>query len=73
MARTQNKSENRESNAPAYIAWHVTEREEKGFWTRVGAAWDHKDGEGFTLQLEMMPMTGRIVLRRPQEQTPDEK
>lgn len=72
MARAKNKLENREPKAPAYIAWHVTERDDKGFWTRVGAAWDHKDGEGFTLQLEMMPMTGRIVLRRPQEQTPEQ-
>jgi hypothetical protein len=56
--------------APALIAYHVPERE-KAPWTRIGAAWNHKDGEGFTLQLDLIPVTtGRIVLRAydPQEQ-----
>lgn len=73
MARTARKSETREPKAPSFIAWHVAEKEDKGFWTRVGAAWDHKDGKGMTLQLDMMPMTGRIVLRTPLEPVADEK
>ncbi|MFD0986233.1 hypothetical protein [Methyloligella solikamskensis] len=64
--KNQNTSTNRESKAPAFIAWHVSERDEKSFWSRIGAAWDHKDGEGMTLQLETVPMNGRIVLRKPQ-------
>jgi hypothetical protein len=27
------------TNTPALIAWHVAERGEKKFWTRLGAAW----------------------------------
>ena len=54
-----------EKNPPALIAYHVTEGEE-GFWTRIGAAWKHKAGEGYTLQLDLVPVaTGRIVLRTP--------
>lgn len=56
-----------ETKAPAYIAWHVAKKDDKGFWTRIGAAWAHKDGEGLTLQLETVPVDGRIVLRLPQE------
>lgn len=57
----------REAKAPAFIAWHVAERGEKAFWTRIGAAWDHKDGEGLTLQLDLIPAAGgRIILRTPQ-------
>lgn len=63
---TQSQSP-RETKAPAFIAWHVAERGEKAFWTRIGAAWDHKDGEGLTLQLDLIPAAGgRIILRTPQ-------
>ena len=75
MARKQNEATKtqREPKPPAYIAWHVSGRDEKSYWTRIGAAWDHKDGEGLTLQLETVPMNGRIVLRLPQEAKPEEQ
>ena len=58
---------------PALIAWHVTERGVKSYWTRIGAAWDHEDAKGMTLQLELMPVgDGRIVLREPSVDTEDE-
>ena len=53
------------TNAPDFLAWHVSDRGGKSWWSRVGAAWAHKDGAGFTLQLEMLPIGGRIVLRQP--------
>ena len=51
--------------APGLIAWHVVERNgQKAFWTRIGAAWEHDDKEGFTAQIDLMPTaTGRIVFR----------
>lgn len=52
----------REALPPKLIAWHVSERDEKAFWTRIGAVWDHKDGERYTLQLDLVPASGgRIV------------
>lgn len=57
-------------NAPDYLAWHVTQKGEKSFWNRVGAAWAHKDDNGYTLQLETCPINGRIVLRAPLEDDP---
>ncbi len=46
MARNQRNDalQQRDPKPPAYIAWHVNGRDKKSFWTRVGAAWDHKDG-----------------------------
>ncbi len=45
---TQNETKKtEEKKAPALIAYHVPESE-KAPWTRIGAAWDHKDGKGFT-------------------------
>jgi hypothetical protein len=59
-------SEKREPILPSHHAYHVAERGEgkKPFWTRIGAAWQHEDGQGLTLQLDLMPVTGgKIVLR----------
>ncbi|MEZ6064129.1 MAG: hypothetical protein R3B90_00125 [Planctomycetaceae bacterium] len=38
-------------------------RGKKGFWTRIGSAWAHADGSGFNIQLECIPLDGRITLR----------
>jgi hypothetical protein len=70
MARNyKNESKSREAKAPVYIAYHVAEKgENKSFWSRIGAAWDHEDGKGLTLQLDLLPVSGgRIVLRQPSE------
>lgn len=66
MAR-ENTETTQARNAPDYLAWHVTQKGEKSYWNKVGAAWAHKDGNGYTLQLETCPINGRIVLRTPLE------
>jgi hypothetical protein len=54
------------SNQPTHIVYHVREGNDfnnKGYWTRVGAAWAHQDGKGFNVQLTLSPLDGRLVLR----------
>jgi hypothetical protein len=34
-------------------------------WTRIGAAFPHKDGPRFNLELRALPVDGRIVLLPP--------
>ncbi|WP_170760719.1 hypothetical protein [Ruegeria lacuscaerulensis] len=65
MARNNSKPESPQPNAPDFLAWHVIDKGEKSFWNKVGAAWRHKDDKGYTLQLEVVPINGRIVLRQP--------
>jgi hypothetical protein len=45
------------SKKPTLIAYTVKERGEgqKAIWTRIGAAWPHGSGAGFTLQLDVLP------------------
>lgn len=31
-------------------------------------AWAHEDGDGFNLQLVAIPLTGRLVVRKPKPQ-----
>jgi hypothetical protein len=51
------------SKSPSHIAYHVRDGKDKGYFTRIGAAWPHKDGQGFNIQLEVVPLSGRITLR----------
>lgn len=67
--KNTNKTEQAaEAKAPEFIAFHVSGEGKKSYWTRIGAAWKHKDGEGMNLQLDLVPVGGgRIVLRTPKE------
>lgn len=49
--------------SPSHIAYHVRDVGEKSFWTRIGCAWPHADGNGFNVQLECVPLDGRVSLR----------
>jgi hypothetical protein len=52
------------SKSPSHIVYQVRDREGgKGFFTRIGAAWPHKDGKGFNIKIESVPLDGRITLR----------
>jgi hypothetical protein len=44
MSDTSNTS----SKTPTHIVYHVRDgaNGQNGFWTRIGAAWAHKDGKG---------------------------
>ena len=52
---------------PTHIAYAVRNFEKDGKqdsdWLRIGAAWSHKDGKGFDVNLDALPVGGRVVLR----------
>jgi hypothetical protein len=56
---------NSQSKRPTHTAYQVRDAKNggKGFWTRIGSAWAHADGNGFNVQLEVVPLDGRITLR----------
>jgi hypothetical protein len=61
---TTNTTETTASKSPSHVAYQVRDREgRKGFWTRIGAAWAHADGKGFSIQIDAVPLDGRITLR----------
>lgn len=49
--------------SPSHIAYQVREGDDKGFFTRIGVAWVNRDGKGYTIQLNAVPLDGKIVLR----------
>jgi len=49
---------------PSHIAYQVREASDTdSYWTRIGVAWATKDGKGYTIQLNAVPLDGKIVLR----------
>lgn len=66
---TQKATPKAKPKAPDLIAWNIVAHNDRSFWNRVGAAWRHGDGNGFSLILEQIPVDGRIVLRPPMADT----
>lgn len=52
-----------EPRRPTHRLYRVTGDGEAAIWTPIGAAWPNKDGKGFNLNCDAVPLTGRIVLR----------
>jgi len=61
---------------PKFHAFSVREYEKDGkkdsFWTKIGVAFEHKNGGGFDIVLEAFPVNGRITLREPKADEPAE-
>ncbi|MBL27243.1 MAG: hypothetical protein CMM50_06815 [Rhodospirillaceae bacterium] len=57
---------------PSHYAYQVNEGQDgKSFFNKVGAAFAHKDGQGFNVLLDSVPVDGRVTLRTPQERLQD--
>jgi len=59
-----------EAAAPTYLnVFTVEEYESNGKtqkrWTRIGAAFPHKEGAGFNVELKALPVDGRLVALPP--------
>lgn len=52
-----------QTNRPAFRLYTVTGDGEQARWTDIGVAWRTRDGKGFTLSLNALPLNGRIVMR----------
>lgn len=62
MSNTENT--NTASKLPSHIVYQVRGRkDQKGIFTRIGAAWPNSDGKGFNVQLDAIPLDGKLSLR----------
>ena len=58
------------SSSPTYLnVFTVEEFESNGkkgkSWTKIGAAFPHKEGLGFSIELKAFPVDGRLVVLPP--------
>ncbi len=60
------------SKRPSHKVYAVTKGSKRNFWREIGAAWAHSDGEGFNVQLSLMPLNdAEIVIRKFKEDADD--
>lgn len=48
---------------PTHRLYLVKGEGEASHWTEIGAAWANTDGKGFSINLDAIPVTGRIIMR----------
>jgi hypothetical protein len=49
---------------PTHRAYSVIRREgQDDFWLNLGLMFEHKDGKGFNIMLQALPLDGKIVCR----------
>ena len=61
-------SEQPKGKKPTHLAYTVRDYkgesdQAKSSWREIGVAWEHKDGKGYDVALEAVPVNGRLVLR----------
>lgn len=71
MTNTQT-SEQGSGVKPSHRLYLVTGHGKSASWREIGAAWPNKDGQGFSLNCEAMPLQGRIVMRKITEKPASE-
>lgn len=57
------------TNKPTHRLYRVDGEGKNANWTAIGAAWPNRDGEGFSILCDAVPLQGRIVMRRIAERT----
>jgi hypothetical protein len=66
-------AENRDVKQPTHRAYSVIKREgQDDFWLNLGLVFPHKDGEGFNIMLQALPLDGKIVCRQVSDDEPAE-
>lgn len=53
------------NRAPSHRVYIVKGEGENTKWIEIGAAWANADAQGFTLNLDALPIGGRLVMRLP--------
>lgn len=58
---------------PSHRLYQVIGEGENANWNQIGAAWPNKDGKGFNIACDAVPLSGRMVLREISEREPSEE
>jgi hypothetical protein len=62
-----------EKKQPSHDVFVVTGEGKDAYWTKVGAAWENRDGLGYNLQLSALPLDGKLTMRFIKEKDDDKK
>ena len=62
---SNDRRQSRGSRRPDLLAYTVKPIGDgkKAAWSKLGAAWAHRDGKGFYVRMDALPLDGKVVLR----------
>jgi len=66
MAKTKEAAPTK--NYPSHGVFVVEGDGDRAYWTKVGCAWAHNDGQGYNVQLSAIPVGGRLIIRAKKEE-----
>lgn len=58
---------------PTHRLYVVTGEGKKASWKEIAVAWPHRDGKGFSISCDALPLSGQIVMRAVRERQPKEQ
>lgn len=60
---TENQNKGKRPSHLVYVVTNYGEDNKESKWDAVGAAWEHKDGKGFNVELKLFPVSGKLTIR----------
>ena len=61
-----------DESKPLYRVYTIVPRENaKDYWLNIGVAFPHKDGKGWNLQLQALPLDSKLIIREVDEDDAD--
>jgi hypothetical protein len=63
MAKQTQLNQPAHSRKPTHRLYRVLGEGDQAVWTPIGAAWPNKDGIGFSISCDAIPLQGRLMMR----------
>jgi len=75
MSDDMNRTGFIQDQQPPYMLGYTVKaasRGRKSYWSKVGIACAHKDGQGYNVQMDALPVDGKLVLRAVSDEHEDQ-
>lgn len=63
MAKQTQINQPPQGRKPTHRLYRVLGEGDQAVWTPIGAAWPNKDGMGFSISCDAIPLQGRLMMR----------
>jgi len=60
---TQNQTSGKKPSHLVYSVTNYGKDNKESKWDAIGAAWEHKDRQGFNVELKLFPVNGKLTIR----------
>jgi len=63
LVKMENIMTDTNDKQPTHAIFQVIGEADQARWVRIGAAWPNRDGKGFSIRLDALPVAGRTAMR----------